>query len=158
MSDKLLTDWGGRHDGPSPTLVVAYPRPSWCPCSSIETRSMEMVSHLCWTCVKGVVSSFQRLKVVTPTWRVEMSSHTLNRDGLCLCWVCVCVCEEVVSIDVSQIRCWCDAITHPSPAQMGTGRSWGKIFAPVPVTHHGLPYPCPSLLACLERYVGLQGL
>jgi len=48
-----------------------------------------------------------------------------------------------------------EPVTDPSPAQTGTGTSRRKIFAPVPVpqdpipvTHHRVPYPCPSLFSC----------
>ncbi len=46
-----------------------------------------------------------------------------------------------------------DCIIDLSPSQTGTGTSWGEIFAPgpipywpIPVTCHGSPFPCPSLV------------
>jgi len=67
------------------------------------------------------------------TCSTEIVSH--------LCWVCM-----VVSVVTMR---WHDPVTHPSPAQTGTGKVTGKKFTPIPVPMAPVPvYPCGNLFPC----------
>jgi len=143
--NERITYWlrgRARRPIPHPRRRLSTPIFVWW-CHVVASKCVDGFPSLPNVC-EGAVSSFQRLKVATPPWRIETSSHTLNGDE------CVWGGGECRRVTDSMLM-W----SHHTPVTRPNryGKVTGKIFAPVPVlywpvpvTRHGSPYPCPSLL------------
>ena len=130
VNEKLHTTWGVGHDGPSPTLVIAYVHlsSSWCrpSCSTrIETHSHK----LNWDGFPPLLSLCKG--------RSELVSTRQGGKTTLVHWNKVCEVVSFESCHITPSTFRTEPITDPYTVRK-------RPVASVPVTRHGLLFPCPS--------------